>query len=454
MTMADTFDKLPPHSIEAEACLLACMMLDKQTADDVRAVASEDWFYLADHQIVFSAIAGMRSNGSNVDAILLRDALKKSGQLEDIGGAAYIATILGSVPSTAHWADYLAQVREKFQYRQAISLAERVIRQSYEQSTPAIDVLSGVAAGVSKIVSNSTTRNVLTADQVFCEARDILANPDLSPLLSYGFPAIDAELTGQAPGELVLIGARPSMGKSTLMRQMALLDGLAGHPVLYVSMEESPNKIARNVFSWQCGIENKRMRGGRLTMAEMERVKETTERLRRLPIHFVWGFSNVDRVHALAASYQAKYGIVRVYIDYLQLLTTDGGGRDKEYERVTAASDGVRRVARELNLRTICAVQLSREAAKRDDKRPTLTDIRSSGQIEQDADVVMFLHREDYYHIGDAAYQPTRIAELIKAKVRDGERGGEPITLKSNLAFQCFQDMSDTRLYDENRISY
>lgn len=452
MSAPDAFDKLPPHSTDAEACLLASMMLHVAVADDVLAMARSDWFYLPDHGALFDAIRSLRGRESKVDAVLVRDELRSAGKLEEIGGAAFIAGVLGTIPSTAHWESYRDVVREKSLYREAIAIADQSSREAYAQRRPAEDILTDVATSVARTMADGVDAEVLTAEQVFRPARDRLANPESAKrFVTYGFPSLDKELTGIAPGELILIGARPSMGKSTLMRQMAVMAALAGVPVLYISLEESDDKIARNVYSWRCGIENKRMRSGTLDLAAMTRVNDEADRLARIPFYLVKGQSRADRLHAIIASNVAKRGVRVVYLDYLQLL--NAGGKD-DYERATQSSHAVCRFARELNVGVVCATQLSRDVAKREDKHPTMTDIRSSGQIEQDADVILLLHREDYYHTSDPSYEPTRVAELIRGKVRDGERGGESIKLKSTLAFQCFQDESDVKMYDEDKIRF
>lgn len=449
--------KLPPHSLDAEASLLASMMLDPIVADDALGRVGADWFYLADHAIVFHGIRSIREKGSPVDAVILRNWLKQHGQLEEIGGTAFIGQILNSVPSSAHWEEYLEIVREKYQYRQAITIADGLLRRAYKESGTAADVLNEAASAVANVVSNNQACHVMTADQLFSGVRDQLANPDYKKqFTSYGFPSLDKELIGIAPGELILIGARPSMGKSTIMRQMALMMALADVPVLYVSLEESASKVGRNVFSWLCGIENRRVRQGfgadGLTLKDIQKIDQHTTTLRNKPFYFVWGQRRADRIHSIAASYIARHGVKVVFVDYLQKVEA-GGKPGDDYARATASSEAIAGMAREMSAGWIAAAQLNREVGKREDKRPTMTDLRSSGQIEQDADVIALLHREDYYHQTDPNYAPTRQAELILAKVRDGERGNI-ITLKSELSHQCFRDPMTRELYETDKIEF
>ena len=427
-------------------CVLASMMLDPDMCDELLGVVESEWFYLADHVAIFDAIANLRKQAKPVDGVIVKDALKRSGQLEGVGGVSYLGDVFNKVPSAAHGREYAERVREHFLARRAIEIATRAIADAYEGRRPSGEILAGMSDAAATSVSGSRGTGVLTLDEVMGEAVASIRDPNAAgQLFSFGFPSLDASMSGIGPGEICLVCARPSMGKSTLMRQVALLAAMRGEPMLYVSLEESPRKVGRNFIANLCKISNKRLRVGLqggimgkfgVTNGEMARVDETAATLKGLPFYFVWNVRRAEKLRAIAASYKARFGIRGIFIDYLQLV--DGGGKSA-YERATASSLAVTDLARSLGVAVICASQLNRANTNREDKRPDMSDIRDSGQIEQDADMILGVHREDYYHLGEPGYQPTHEAEILQIKVRDGERGPR-VVLKSNMQFQMFED--------------
>lgn len=441
-SLASQFDRLPPRSIEAEQCLLGSMMLDQRCVPEVLETIDREAFYSADNQIIFDMLLKLWRAGKPVDAILLREELLKRGLLEEVGGAAYLGQILSSVPTAANALNYAAIVFEKYQLRQAIAIANDILRDAYGHTPvdrPA-ELLGGYAARLATALASRAT-GVITIGEAAQKAYEQLDAVD-SPLQPFGFRDIDYLYGGIMAGENVLIAARPSMGKSTLARQLAVRMARAGCPVGYVSLEESHAKLARNMLSDLAEVENNRLRRGRdfIKREEWSRLADGVRSLNSFPggggIFVDDKAFRMPQIRAAATRMKARYGIKVLFIDYMQKIQIEGKGR---YEKVTNASLEISTMLKELDLAGVTLAQLNRQNLGRSDHRPDMGDLRESGQIEQDADGIVFLHREDYYRASDANYTPTRRAELIFAKWRDGVRG-VTIELETDMAYQRFRD--------------
>lgn len=447
-TDRDAFDRLPPHSLEAEMSLLGSMMLDRDIALECLGIVSGESFYLADHRIIFDAIRSLLVAQKPVDAIVLRDELKRGDLLARIGGTAYVAQILNCVPSAAHGLEYAYRVREKSLLRNLIGLADHATRLAYAAPESAGALIAEIQDSLTSLVSASSREKVMTLGSLVDQAVRELKDPASRDFVSYGFKALDKPLMGIDRGEFVVVGARPSMGKSTLLRQMAVLSAFNGHPTLFVSLEENPSKVGRNVLSWFSQTENQRIRRGDVRGHEMAMIEDAAAKMRDVPFWFVWGVNKAESLRSLIMSYVTRFGIKSVFLDYLQLV--DAGGKT-DFEKATNSSRFCASIPKTINTRLVSAAQLSRAVAGREDHRPTMTDLRSTGQIEQDADVILLLHREDYYHTTDANYANTHEAEVIIAKARDSERG-ESAILKSQLAYQCFSDLDEAPIGEQQLL--
>ena len=433
-------DRLPPQSIDAEMCLLGSMMLDRDVALECLTILDTDSFYLTDHAIIFDAIKGLLLAKKPIDAIVLKDELKRGDLLGRVGGTAYISQILATVPSAAHAVEYATRVKEKALRRSLINLADKATRRAYSGDEDAGQLIAEVQQSLTQLVSSAASEQVMTLGDIVAQTVNDLRNPGARDFVSYGFKSIDAKLMGIDSGEFVVVGARPSMGKSTLLRQMAVLSATDGVPTLYVSLEENPLKVGRNVMAWMSMTENQRIRRGDVRGHELGIIEDAAAKMRDVPFWFVWGTNKAEALRSLIMSYVTRFKIKTVFLDYLQLV--DAGGKT-DFEKATNSSRFCASLPKTINTRLVAAAQLSRAVAGREDHRPTMTDLRSTGQIEQDADVIMLLHREDYYHTEDANYTNTDEAEVIIAKARDSERNVS-ISLRSQLAYQCFSDLEPT----------
>lgn len=442
------FDRLPPQAKEAEQCTLASMMLDPNCILDVTALVSTEDFYDSGHRVLFDLLCERHQLGKPIDAVLVHEDLTASKQLGTVGGADYLGQLMAMVPSASHAAHYASQVREKSLWRGYLDESYGAVRKVYaaHASDAAAEAIQDTVGRLAALVASRRSAEVVHLADALHETYEAIEAGSGNVLYPLGFDTINHTVGGVAPGEMVVIGARPSMGKSTLGRQMAVRIAGEKCPVALVWLEEGPQKVARNLLSAECRIENSKLRRGRLTASggtnitepEMTKLAAGASSLAKLPIYLIPRAFRLNSIRAACAQAVARHGVKVVIVDYLQKVQAPGHNR---YEIVTNASMGLSSMFKELNVAGIVLAQLSREVTHRDDKRPTMGDLRESGQIEQDADGIIFLHREDYYHLDESEYTPTGEAELIVAKWRDAVRGNV-LRLKSDMRFQRFDDMT------------
>lgn len=433
-------ESLPPHDIEAEMALVASLCIgDAAVRAAIRATVCRDDFFQADHQIMFDVVCDLIDADKPVDTLTLRAELDRRGLLAEIGGTPYLAQILGSVPSHHHGDHYAEIVRERAMRRRIIEVAADLTQQAYlpPKLANGDEIAQHGAERLSKLMATGRAAEYWTLADAVQEFYEGLERKE-SPLLTTGYAALDVKVGGVGEGETVIIAARPSMGKSTLLRQMAVRIAKREIPVGFISLEESSRKIARNVLSAECQIENRKLRAGNLCQEEWEPVAHGVAALSKLPFYGSKTCARrIQDIRALVTQWVSRHGIKVLFLDYLQLVRAYG---EKRYEEVTNASMELTQIVKDFGLRAFFAAQLNRGVEGRDDKRPSMRDLRESGQIEQDADGIIFLHREDYYHIADQNYFPDHKAELIVAKFRDSARG-DVVTLGSDLRYQTFTDI-------------
>lgn len=438
------FDKMPPASHEAECCFLASLMLEPEHIPEFSQAVPQESFFSADHEIIYEVIVSYYSNHKALNTVLIREELNRRGLLADVGGTAAIGEIICMVPSAAHVKHYAEIILEKWRLRRLIKQANRLLRAAYAPSREdqSVEMARDVAGKLTEIASGGTDRDVQLIGDVAQEVyRQIGASE--SPLMPFGIRDLDKATGGTGSGEMIVIGARPSMGKSILAKQLGIRSAQAGIPTLLVSLEEGVLKIGRNLLSSTSSVENNLIRSGQMDEAEWAAVAVGVQALCGIPLYITQKHRKVSDIYGVVHAMKAKYGIRRVIIDYLQRIP-GLPGKDR-FEKVTNASLFLSELSKEADVNLIVLSQLSRALSTRDDKRPTMTDLRESGQIEQDADGILLLHREDYYHSEDRKYSPTEIAELKIEKFRDGVRGGV-IHMASRMKYQRFDDLSQNEL--------
>jgi replicative DNA helicase len=424
---ARQFDRLPPSAIEAEQALLASMMLDKDVVGQVVQIVNGEAFYQADHQILFDIIVKLYEQNRPVDAVIVREELIKRQLLEEVGGAAYLGQLLGSVPSAAHGAHYAGIVREKALLRQLIAASNDILRDAYAPHEEANLVLDKAEKRIFDIAQQKVGGAVVHLETILHEVFEMIENRGQRGLET-GFLELDDMLNGLQKGEMVIVAARPSMGKTAIA--MNMIEGIAADqmiPCAVFSLEMSKQQLAQRMLCSRGSIDSHKLRKGMLQSQEYAKLASVVGELAKAPI---WvddspGLTILD-LRAKARRLKLQHDIQCIMIDYMQLM--DNPGVESRQQQISEISRGIKAVARELNVPVICLSQLNRATEGRDGHRPRMSDLRESGSIEQDADVVMLLHREDYYRQSEPDFQPDNIAELIIAKQRNGPTGTVKLT--------------------------
>ncbi len=441
--IARQFDRLPPHSIESEMCLLASMMLDKEIIGDIIPLVERESFFQADHQVLFELLVRLYDQNQAIDALLVREELQKRQLLEEIGGTEYLAQILNSVPSSAHGKHYAGIVREKALLRQLIAASNDVLRDAYAPHEQADLVLDKAEKRIFEIAQKKVGSHAYSLEHVLHEVFEMITERGQRGLET-GFFELDEMLNGLQNGELIIIAARPSMGKTALA--MNIVEHVAANnqlPCAVFSMEMSRQQLTQRLLCSRGKIDSQKLRKGTISSADFHCLTETVAALSKAP---VWvddspGLTILE-LRAKARRLALKEGIKLIMIDYLQLM--DNPGVDSRQQQISEISRGIKSVARELNIPVVCLSQLNRATEGRDGHRPRMSDLRESGSIEQDADVVALLHREDYYKKNDPDFLPDNLAELIIAKQRNGPTGTVKMTfMDREVRFANLAQQSD-----------
>ena len=421
------FDKLPPHAIDAEMCLLASMMLDKEMIGNVVQIVDRDSFFQADHQIIFDVLVKLYEQNRSIDAVILREELIKRQLLEEVGGVQYLAEMLNRVPSAAHGAHYAGIVREKALLRQLIAASNDILRDAYAPHEEATLVLDKAEKRIFEIAQRKVGKAMVPMEEVLHEVYEMIGSGGRQGLLS-NFIELDSMTNGLQDGELIIVAARPSMGKTAFA--MNVIEAISAEqrlPTAVFSLEMSKQQLAQRMLCSRANIDAHKLRKGMLSNDDYTQLAVTVGELAKAPI---WvddspGLTPLD-LRAKARRLKLQHDIKCIMVDYMQLM--DNPGPESRQQQISEISRGLKAVARELAIPVIALSQLNRASEGRDGHRPRMSDLRESGSIEQDADVVMLLHREDYYRMSEPDFVPDNIAEVIIAKQRNGPTGTVKLT--------------------------
>lgn len=421
------FDRLPPHSIEAEMCLLGSMMLDRDIIGEIVSLVDRASFYRDDHQVIFDVLIDLYQNNRPIDAVVVREQLVKQGRLEDIGGTAYLGQLLSAVPSAAHASHYATIVREKALLRRLIEASNSSLREAYAPHESAEHILDRAEKRIFEIAQLKVSNQIHSLGEVAMEVYNMLEEKGRRGIET-GFFEIDDMLNGMQDGELLIVAARPSMGKTAFA--MNVIEHVSANgrlPTAVFSLEMSRQQLAQRMLCSRAGIDAQKVRRGMCTPAEIQKLAAVVNELYKAQIMVddTPGLTVLD-LRAKARRLKQQYDIKCIMIDYMQLM--DNPGPESRQQQITEISRGIKAVAREIKVPVICLSQLNRASEGREGHRPRMSDLRESGSIEQDADVVMLLHREDYYRMSDPNFEPDNIAEVIIAKQRNGPTGTVKLT--------------------------
>ncbi|HEX5243061.1 MAG TPA: replicative DNA helicase [Tepidisphaeraceae bacterium] len=441
--LARQFDKLPPHDIEAEMCMLASMLLDKEMIGNVVQIVDREALYQADHQIIFDIVVKLYEQNRAIDAVILRDELKKRNLYEEVGGTEYLAAILGKVPSSAHGVHYAGIVREKALLRQLIAASNDILRDAYAPHEKADLVLDKAEKKIFEIAQQKVSGAMVPMEKVLHEVFEMIDSGGKRGIET-GFFELDDMLNGLQNGEMIIVAARPSMGKTAFA--MNIVEHVAADnrlPCAVFSLEMSKQQLAQRMLCSRGNIDAHKLRKGLLQSHEFAHLANVVGELAKAQI---WVDDSpgltVLELRAKARRLKLQHDIKLLMIDYMQLM--DNPGPDSRQQQISEISRGIKAVARELNIPVVCLSQLNRASEGRDGHRPRMSDLRESGSIEQDADVIMLLHREDYYRMAEPDFQPDNIAEIIIAKQRNGPTGTVKLTfLNKATRFENLSAQSD-----------
>ncbi len=418
--------RVPPNNLDAERSVLGAMMQDHEALSlAIEALRAEDFYHPANREL-FDAMHRLQSAGQPVDIVTVDEELTRRGTLEGVGGIQYVVDISRYVPTTANARAYIQIVAEKATLRRLIHAGDEIVQASYAQQEPLADILGHAEKSIFDIVMRRTEGSTLV------HIADIL--PDtyqrietLSRLkgaidgVPTGFVDLDNLLTGLHGGELVLVGARPSMGKTSFgMNVLSYASVMAGKTVAAFSLEMPRDQLAMRLLCADARVDMQSVRHGTLRDEDWLSLSRALGPIAAANL-YIDDTSGItpSQLRSRCRRLKIERGLDLVMVDYIQLMASDGRAENRQNE-VSEISRALKGIAKELNVPVLALAQLSRAGAQRSDKRPILSDLRDSGAIEQDADVVMFLHREEYY---DPNTEDKNIAEVIVAKQRNGPLG-------------------------------
>ena len=444
-------DKMPPHAIEAEASLLGSILIDPDVCGDVlQVVKSPEDFFRQSHGEVYRVILELYDRHNTLDIVQLQQLLKDRDSLKPIGGVDFLVELAESVPDATSALHYARLIREKAMIRQLIAAAGEILRDAHDRPESASALLDDAERKIFRIADQAESRRIVGLSDLITEAIHLLEQQEGRSLTGTpsGYVDLDELTGGMQPGELLILAARPSMGKTALALNMAENIAVRGEPVGLFSLEMSSNQIVQRLLSARSGVSGQSLRRNSLNDRDFQALFAACDELRKAPI-FIDDTPGLTlmQLRAKARRMKQKFNIQSLYIDYLQLMTS-GSRSESRQQEVSELSRGVKALARELNVPIIALSQLNRAAEQREGHRPRMSDLRESGSIEQDADVVMMLHREEYYHRDEAWIEanPDKrgLAELILAKQRNGPTG--TVKLGWDNATTRFKDYSQTPL--------
>lgn len=419
------FGKLPPQARELEEAVLGALLIDTKTADEVIGLLNPDMFYVDAHQRIYQAIVILYEQQEPIDLLTVTEQLKKNGELDASGGPFYIAQLTNKVGSSAN-AEYHARVLvEKYLQRRIIATNSENIRDAYEDTTDVFELIDRVQQSAFALTENNNGNNEISVQQAIGEEIEECENPSPDKGgITTGFKNIDRIVPGFANGENIVIAARPGMGKTAFVLQLARMIG-EKKPVAFFSLEMQSSELAKRLLAAESGVLLDHIIRRKLNEDERLKLRTAQERLRQCNI-IIDDTASQRPLQLLSACRKLKstHDIAAVFIDYMQLIDAYDSQRkfDSTDAEVSYISKTMKRIAKTIDVPVFVLSQLNRDCEKRPDKRPMLSDLRNSGSIEQDADKVIFLYRDEYYGITENKHgQDSKgLCEVILAKQRNG----------------------------------
>jgi len=428
-------DRLPPQNLEAEQGVLGSILLDNDTLHEIIPVLKVEDFYRDSHQVVYQAIRDLYDLGRAVDSITLAEELTRRGLYAKVGGDELLEQIVASVPHAANAKYYAQQVRQKAVQREIIESCKEVLREGYSNTLTSDELLEMAERRIFGIAEEQTTGETVELREIITAAMDRIAlraeHKHATTGVSTGFFELDDMVGGFQPTQLIIVAARPSMGKTAFALNFCehvLLERRTG--VLFVSLEMGELELAERLLCSRSRVDGHKLKTGNgLNTTEMRKLGDAYGELQVAPMFIDdTPARNMLQITANARRLKMRQNIGLIVVDYIQLIDAENG-RDSRQEQIAKISRRLKTLARELQVPVVALSQLNRAVENREDRRPRMADLRESGAIEQDADMVLLLHRPEYY---DANDQPG-IAEVIVAKNRSGATGTVKLTFLKNI---------------------
>ena len=433
----DKLVNMPPHDIDAEEALNGSILIYGESLVDVVEIVKPDDFYSEQNRYIFAAMMVMWKRGASIDSVTLASELERKKALELIGGGGYLSHLISVVPTSLDVVHYAHIVSTLAGYRRMLLASDKIARLAYKADpdlAKSITMAQKLLMETTRYQDEGLVGPRKTADHIMDYLKSI---GEKAPGISWMFKSLDASVGRLQPGDYVLIGARPSVGKTQLMLEVALRMAKFGFNVLFASAEMLESGILQRTVSIEAGIHLKKIRQGFLSSDEIGKASTTAAMISELPIHFLYGRRTSASIYNVASRMKKGMGLDVVFVDYAQKLRDC---HEREFgnngnERVSYVSSTLDLIAKDLEVPIVVASQLNRESERRPGKWPQLSDLRDSGALEQDADIVMLLHREE-----NEETKSLRNTLIIKpAKIR---QGGEAMVVELLFNGICYKDVS------------
>ena len=418
--------KIPPHDIDAEQAVLGSMLTDKDAVNAAIETLKEDAFYRDDNRVIYQAIVNLYSKSEPIDIITLKDELESMDKFEQVGGYEYLASLPDKVPTTANVQKYIKIVEEKSILRSLIKTANEIIELGYSPTEDVEDIMDGAEKKIFDIMQSKNQKGYSPIKDVLVESftklEELYNRKQHITGVPTGFAELDYKTAGLHGSELILVAARPAMGKTAFALNIATNAALRGNaPVAIFSLEMSKDQLVNRILCSEAMVDSNKVRTGKLEEDDWVKLAGAIGPLSESEIYIddTPGIS-VMEIRTKCRKLKMEKNIGLVVIDYLQLVQGSNKRVGSREQEISEISRSLKILAKEINVPVIALSQLSRAVEQRPDHRPMLSDLRESGAIEQDADIVMFLYRDDYYN---KESEKKDIAEVIIAKQRGGSTG-------------------------------
>lgn len=420
------YGRVPPQAVPLEEAVLGAIMLDKDALPSVMHVLKPESFYVAGHQEIYDVMLNLFQTSRPVDLLTVHEELKKRKKLEEIGGTTYLMELTDKVASSANVEYHAKIVSQKFIQRELIKVSTEVIKDSYEDTKDVLELLDSAERSLYEIsdtnLSSEYKQVSAILNDVKLEIEKSASQGDELTGVNTGFTQLDKETNGWQKSDLIILAARPGMGKTSFALSLAKNAAEFGKSIAIFSLEMAKNQLVSRLIAMEAEIDSKKLRNGQLNELEWDKLHKATDKLSELKI-FIDDTPalNIYELRAKGRRLSQQHDLDMIVIDYLQLMqAAPGNNRGNREQEISSISRALKALAKELNIPVIALSQLSRAVEMRGSKRPVLSDLRESGAIEQDADIVTFIYRPDYYEMEADFETPDGLTEIIIAKHRNG----------------------------------